>query len=114
MTTRYTRWFQITTAGAFFGTMLQFPGADCSGKIIRNVNPCGTILNCDPLEYDLAFHQDEYPNWNIDPTCTIPGLCDTQGVPFPVSPGPTIGTLTPYPYTDGTVTTTGNTTTTGQ
>ena len=57
------------------------PGVGCAEKIVNNVNPCGTILNCDPLEYDLAFHQDDYPDWALDPTCTIPGFCG--GTPFP-------------------------------
>ena len=48
--------------------------ATCLGtaeKLRNNVNPCGTILNCDPLEYDLMF--TDFPDWEVDPTCTIPG-----------------------------------------
>jgi len=62
------------------GTVLQAPGVGCGGKILRNVNPCGTVLNCDPLEYDLLY-QDHLPNYALDPTCTIPGFCG--GTPFP-------------------------------
>jgi hypothetical protein len=31
------------------------------------------MLNCDPVEWDLLFV--EWPNWEEDPTCTIPGFC---------------------------------------
>lgn len=54
----------------------------CISKVARNVNPCGTILNCDPIEYDLLMHN--YPDWSLDPTCTIPGLCGGQ---FPYGSG---------------------------
>ncbi len=53
------------------GTLLQ---VECIGKVVRNVNPCGTILNCDPKEYDFMW-QDKFPDWDIDPTCTIPSMC---------------------------------------
>lgn len=51
-------------------------GLNCGGlkDIAANFNPCGTLLNCDPYEYDWLFI-DRYPNWDIDPTCTIPGAC---------------------------------------
>ena len=68
----------IAAAGALFG-------ASCAGvseKLVKNVNPCGTILNCDPVEYDLLFA--DYPDWDVDPTCTIPSLC---GGTFPYRPG---------------------------
>ncbi len=68
----------VSLAGTTFQT-----GTGCGGTLLRNVNPCGTILVCDPLEYDLTFI-DYFPNWNIDPTCTIPGLCG--GTPFPPVP----------------------------
>ena len=51
---------------------------------ITSVNPCGTILNCNPIEYDLALH-GTYPDYAIDPTCTIPGFCG--GTPFPGTGG---------------------------
>lgn len=66
----------VLMAGSLFGF-------SCSGageKLIKNVNPCGTILNCDPLEYDLITM--EFPDWEVDPSCTMPGLCTP--VAFPV------------------------------
>lgn len=55
---------------------------NCLGKVVRNVNPCGTVLNCDPIEYDLLWA--DFPDFERDPTCTIPGLC---GGVFPYDPG---------------------------
>ena len=111
--TRFSRWFQLAAGATFLGYMLQFPGVGCGGKLLRNVNPCGTILNCDPLEYDLAFN-DHYPNYGADPTCTIPGFCG--GTPFPAtgdgviaSPGRDAGSGTGVTFTP-TGTTNGNTT----
>ncbi len=99
-------------AATFLGAAFQFPGAGCGSKILNNFNPCGTILNCDPLEYDLAF-SDGFPDYDVDPTCTIPGFCDEINVPFPVSPGGGVGTLVPG-GTTGTGNTTGTGTGTGQ
>jgi hypothetical protein len=109
--TRFYRWFQVMMAATFLGASFALP--DCAGTIVRNVNPCGTILFCDPLEYDLAFMQDEFPDWDVDPTCTIPGLCG--GTPFPTEPG-TIsgtGTILPGAGTGGTDTGVGGDTGTG-
>lgn len=50
-------------------------GLSCSLKgAARQLNPCGTILDCDPLTYDWLFI-DQFPDYDLDPTCTIPGLC---------------------------------------
>ncbi len=59
-----------------------FGGINCLGQATRLLNPCGTVLVCDPLEYDLMnYDLDDFPDFDVDPTCTIPGFCD--GVPFP-------------------------------
>ena len=81
---RLNRWqvgLRILLALAMGGTLVQLD-LGCLGTIAKNVNPCGTILNCDPVEYDLLFA--DYPDWDTDPTCTIPGFC---GGPFPGTPG---------------------------
>ena len=60
------------------GTLMQVGSLSCTGmaeKVVNNVNPCGTILNCDPVEYDLLT--TDFPDWDLDPTCTIPGQCGT-------------------------------------
>jgi hypothetical protein len=40
----------LATGGAIY----QVPGAGCAQKVARNVNPCGTILVCEPIEYEYA------------------------------------------------------------
>lgn len=67
------------------GTLFQLGGMSCTSlgeKVVKGVNPCGTIFNCDPAEYDLLT--TDFPDWDIDPTCTIPGQC---GSVWPVLPG---------------------------
>lgn len=57
------------------GALMQF-NFTCTGvaeRLGNNVNPCGTILNCDPVEWDLLT--TPFPDWSLDPTCTIPGQC---------------------------------------
>lgn len=69
------RWHNVTRtllAFAAGGCLMQL---NCVGKVAKNFNPCGTLINCDPLEYDLLWVED-YPDWETDPTCTIPGLCE--------------------------------------
>jgi hypothetical protein len=86
-------------ASALMGSVGQL---GCVQKVVNNFNPCGTILNCDAAEYDLMMH--DFPDWDLDPTCTIPGQC---GGVFPFN---TTGTST---TTTGTTTTTTTDTTTG-
>ena len=76
---RLRRWqvaLRLLLATAMAGTVFQL---QCLGKVARNVNPCGTIVDCDPVEWDLMFH--DFPDWDLDPTCTIPGLCGGQWPP---------------------------------
>ncbi|UCD29544.1 MAG: hypothetical protein JSV03_03420, partial [Planctomycetota bacterium] len=75
---------RIMLAVLFVGTTFQ---AGCLSNILRNVNPCGTIIDCDPLEFDLLL--TDYPDWDKDPTCTVPGWCGgSQGpLPFPSGGG---------------------------
>lgn len=85
---RLNRWFQVVAASLFMGSVFSFPGEGCASTVLHNVNPCGTILNCDPVEYDNALN-DHFPDYSKDPTCTIPGFCG--GTPFPATGGPIIG-----------------------
>jgi len=40
------------------------------------VNPCGTILNCDPDFWQFTVYPAlTVPNWELDPSCVIPGAC---------------------------------------
>lgn len=90
---------RVTLAVSMAGTTF---GVGCFGTVARNINPCGTILNCDPVEWDLMYH--DYPDWDLDPTCTIPGMCGGQWPP---------GTGSGGEAADTTITTTTDTTTTG-
>jgi len=91
-----TKWLPILLTSTLLGSAFQ-PGLGCLGRVARNVNPCGTILVCDPLEYDLLFNnENDWPNWDVDPTCTIPGFCGNT--PFPPSTGGGVGVpVTPVP-----------------
>jgi hypothetical protein len=52
------------------------------GRFVANFNPCGTILNCDPVQYEFIRSGYEGPGADpdIDPACTYPPYCD--GDPF--------------------------------
>jgi hypothetical protein len=76
---RATKLALILTSG-----MLMQVDFSCTGvgeKLVNNVNPCGTILNCDPVEYDLLT--TDFPDWDIDPTCTVPGQCGSIWPGYP-------------------------------
>ena len=51
---------------------------------VSNVNPCGTILNCDPLEYEFvkADYQGPGVDVELDPFCTWPPFCDPDVDPL--------------------------------
>jgi hypothetical protein len=42
-------------------------------SILKTVDPCGTVLDCAPGTFDLLLA--DVPDWEVDPTCTIPGQC---------------------------------------
>ena len=80
------------------GTVLQ---GSCLTTAMRQFNPCGTIIDCNPLEYDYLVYglPENAPDWDLDPTCTIPGFCG--GTPFPFGGGGGGGTT---PAAGGTTT----------
>ena len=77
---RFGRVALVISAGMLAGTLPGVPGVGCAGRVARNFNPCGTILDCDPVEYDLMMNP--FPDWSLDPTCTIPGQCGNGVFPF--------------------------------
>ena len=77
---RFARVAMVVAASLLAGTLPGMPGIGCVGKVANNFNPCGTILNCDPVEYDLMMNS--FPDWSLDPTCTIPGQCGDGIFPF--------------------------------
>ncbi len=77
------RWGNAYKAGAMLAlvAMLQgtLAGAGCN-TAARWLNPCGTLLVCDPtspdlgrLAWDRAFL--DWPDYDVDPTCTVPYAC---------------------------------------
>ena len=70
------------------GTAFQLGGCfSGASNLLRDFNPCGTILNCDPNTYRLAASGYEGPGADpdVDPFCTWPGLC--PGTVDPFAPG---------------------------
>jgi hypothetical protein len=68
---------QILLTSAVCGATYGVTG--CLSSAATNFNPCGTILTCDPAEWDLMLMDPTQPNYDYNPTCAIPGLlnCDT-------------------------------------
>ena len=83
------KWIWVLLASGLLGSAFQ-PGVGCLHTLARNFNPCGTVLICYPIEYDLLFHK--FPDYNIDPTCTIPVFC---GGVFPGTPATRGGQAAP-------------------
>ena len=74
---------QLLLASSVCGATYSATG--CLSAAATNFNPCGTVLNCDPAEFDLLTIDPTQPNYDFNPTCAIPGLfnCSTPitGVP---------------------------------
>jgi hypothetical protein len=44
---------------------------------LTTVNPCGSIFGfCEPTDMDVLF--GDVPDWDLDPTCTIPYFDSTE------------------------------------
>ncbi len=66
--------------------MAQLGGA-CSKltALTQYVDPCGTVLaDCFPGQFQL--YASDVPNYELDPTCTIPGGCLPGGPPTAQNP----------------------------
>lgn len=75
------RVLRVAITAGVVGTCFQLGG--CSPlSYIANINPCGTILECDPVQYEFITSGYEGPGArpDIDPFCTYPPFCD--GDPF--------------------------------
>jgi hypothetical protein len=66
---------------AAVGTVLP-AGCGSLGQAVANFNPCGTILNCDPVQYNFIRSGYKGPGADpdVDPSCTYPPYC--TGDPF--------------------------------
>lgn len=73
-------WTLLLASGA---TLFQFGGCfQDLGVFVNNFNPCGTVLNCDPGEFDFVTSGYDGPGFDpdVDLTCTFPPFC---GDPVP-------------------------------
>ncbi len=69
---------------------------------LGGINPCGTLLNCDPVTYNFikSDYQGPGANPNIDLACTYPPYC--AGDPFVQTiPAGTTTTTTTKTRTNG-------------
>lgn len=82
---------QILLASSVCGATFGFTG--CLSAAAQNFNPCGTILECDPAEWDLMLMDPLTPNYDYNPTCPIPGLLNCED-PISGLTGATTGTGT--------------------
>lgn len=69
------------------GTCFQLAGCDLVGlaaAAISSINPCGTILACDPRQYEFLTSGISGPGVrpDIDPYCTNPPFCAQEQDPI--------------------------------
>lgn len=70
---------------ALIGTSLAILPS-CEG-LLTTINPCGTILNfCTQEDIDLLFA--DVPDYDLDPTCTIPFATGPDCAGGPIFPTP--------------------------
>jgi hypothetical protein len=67
---------QILLASSVCGASFGVTG--CLSSAVQNFNPCGTVLTCDPAEWDLMLMDPLEPNYDYNPTCPIPGLLNCE------------------------------------
>ncbi len=84
LTNRFRR-FGLMTAFLGGGVLFQLGGCGGVGGLInfaQNLNPCGSILACDPVQFRFLTSGYEGPGVDpdIDPACTFPPFC--AGDPF--------------------------------
>jgi hypothetical protein len=84
---------QIALATVLGGATLH---GGCAGALVDNFNPCLTILNCNPAEFDLIGTQPWEPDYSYNPTCTLPALlnCTTSVMTGGTQTGTATGTTT--------------------
>lgn len=76
-------WKRALAACLTGGVCFQFGGCSLLGTLgnfIGGFNPCGVILNCDPIEYNFLTSGYRGPGVDpdIDPSCTYPPYCDPE------------------------------------
>jgi hypothetical protein len=72
------------------GTVFELSGCSLSGlaNYAGNFNPCGSILNCDPVAYRFFTSGYDGPGADpsVDPSCTYPPFCGDAQNPDPFAP----------------------------
>lgn len=83
-------WIRSAMLALTVGAAFQLGGCSITGlrNFAQSINPCGIVLNCDPLEYRFLTSGYQGPGVNpeIDPACTFPPFC--AGDPFVGGGGP--------------------------
>jgi len=86
MLNRRIRLFCFATIAVAAGMCFQVGGCSPSGVLnyVSNINPCGTILDCDPNEYRFATSGYDGPGVDTDVTlyCTYPPFCPPDQDPM--------------------------------
>lgn len=88
---RKRRGLRAGVATLFLGCVFQLGWIPSCEGILTTVELCGTVLgNCQPGTFDLLFA--DIPDYDVDPTCTIPGGCGNDPFVDPfVNQGPGAG-----------------------
>lgn len=66
----------LVVAGTLFAPTGCLP--DGTLQFIRDFNPCGTFMNCDPVSYRFltSGYQGPGVDVDVDPACTYPPFCN--------------------------------------
>jgi hypothetical protein len=86
MNSRKITWLRRIACLSVSGVVFQLGGCLNLGGVANfasSINPCGTILNCDPEEYQFLTSGYEGPGAdpNVDLNCTFPPYCEGPIVP---------------------------------
>lgn len=73
------RWLRRVSLIVVVGTCFQLPSCGLGDALsyVGKINPCGTILNCDPVTYEFIRSGYDGPGADpqVDPHCTYPPYC---------------------------------------
>jgi len=72
MRSKLSRLFTVASLAVIAGTCLQLGGCGFGdlGHFVANINPCGTILDCDPVQYQFITSGEPHT-----PACVFPPYC---------------------------------------
>ena len=83
---RFTRRFIISSA-IMGSTVFQLGFLPSCQGLLRTVNPCAFLAFCEEQDIDLLT-ASRLPDFEIDPTCTIPFATGQGCAGFPILPTP--------------------------